>query len=227
MEWKGSTICQQAMEKAPIFSTKHLYSVVLNGLNQETASTCSVALATEDYKVPDMPRIVFGLCFNEQLCCAAGPVCVNIGLLKHHSADHTTTRTKCLWCHSNVSIDTFWSLNLFPACWHIGTHWSHSLYLVKDDAPWSGDEEGVTTTADCDRMRDLSIEQTHPKTPRVETTAKTTEQRTAACPLWCFFLGAFWETKRATSALLPVFHECFFPFVSASARADVHAQVNS
>lgn len=71
-------------ERACIFSAKHLHSVVFNGLNQETASTCIVAPATEDYKAPNMPRIVFGSCFNGQLCCTAGPLCVNIGRLRQH-----------------------------------------------------------------------------------------------------------------------------------------------
>lgn len=88
-------------ERALIFSTKHLYSVVLNGLNQETASTCTVAPASEDHKVPDMPRIVFGLCFNGQLCCTAGPPCVNIGLLKHHCTVHKVSlmSLKCFYRH--------------------------------------------------------------------------------------------------------------------------------
>lgn len=71
-------------ERACIFSTEHLYSVVFNGLNQETASTCTVAPATEDYRASNMPRIVFGSCFNGQLCCSAGPLCVNIGRLRQH-----------------------------------------------------------------------------------------------------------------------------------------------
>lgn len=51
-------------------------TMMSNGLNQEEASTCTVALPAEDGEVPHIPTIVFGRDFNEQLCSSAGPHCV-------------------------------------------------------------------------------------------------------------------------------------------------------
>lgn len=88
-----------------ILSTQHLSNVVFNELNQETASTCIVSLAPEDYKAPALQRNVFGSCFNGQLCCTAGPLRVSMGLLRHYyTHKHHKTWTKRFRGQPNVTI---------------------------------------------------------------------------------------------------------------------------